>query len=166
MGELNRHIEDHTRIHFSLSTDPALGTDLELVIIGATGQESVAEVRFAVAPPVAKPTGAIPEPALHAGVDSEEALASGMPLSGGDAESQMPAAESAEESRKRIREEREMRLAAVRNRVGASGSPVRKEAKQEQMQFEPPARGRFEKSEPTVVDGQDLDVPTFLRRKV
>ena len=39
-------------------------------------------------------------------------------------------------------------------------------AKQEQMQFEPVTRGRFEKSEPTIVDGQDLDVPTFLRRNV
>jgi len=34
----------------------------------------------------------------------------------------------------------------------------------EQMQFEQVNRGRFEKSEPTIVDGQDLDVPTFLRR--
>jgi cell division protein FtsZ len=71
--------------------------------------------------------------------------------------------DSAEEIRRRAREEREARLAAARNRTG--GGP-RKEAKQEQMQFEPLARGRFEKSEPTVVDGQDLDVPTFLRRKV
>jgi len=34
------------------------------------------------------------------------------------------------------------------------------------MQFEPVTRGRFEKSEPTIVDGQDLDVPTYLRRRV
>ncbi|MEI6349917.1 MAG: cell division protein FtsZ [Verrucomicrobiota bacterium] len=37
---------------------------------------------------------------------------------------------------------------------------------QETMQFEPVTRGRFEKSEPTIVDGQDLDVPTYLRRHV
>jgi len=40
------------------------------------------------------------------------------------------------------------------------------EIKQETLQFEPVTRGRFEKSEPTIVDGQDLDVPTFLRRNV
>ena len=34
------------------------------------------------------------------------------------------------------------------------------------MEFEPVTRGRFEKSEPTIVDGQDLDVPTYLRRRV
>jgi cell division protein FtsZ len=39
-------------------------------------------------------------------------------------------------------------------------------AKQEILQFEPITRGRFEKSEPTIVEGQDLDVPTFLRKNV
>ncbi len=33
------------------------------------------------------------------------------------------------------------------------------------LELEPIARGRFDKSTPTVVDGEDLDVPTFLRRK-
>lgn len=37
-------------------------------------------------------------------------------------------------------------------------------ATQEVLQFEPVSRGRFEKSEPTIVDGEDLDVPTFLRK--
>jgi cell division protein FtsZ len=39
-------------------------------------------------------------------------------------------------------------------------------AKQEVMQFEPITRGRFEKSEPTIVEGQDLDVPTYLRKNI
>jgi cell division protein FtsZ len=38
--------------------------------------------------------------------------------------------------------------------------------RQEVLQFEPITRGRFEKSEPTIVEGQDLDVPTFLRKNV
>ena len=38
--------------------------------------------------------------------------------------------------------------------------------RQEVMQFEPVTRGRFEKSEPTIVEGQDLDVPTYLRKNV
>ncbi len=40
------------------------------------------------------------------------------------------------------------------------------QARQEVMQFEPITRGRFEKSEPTIVEGQDLDVPTYLRKNV
>jgi cell division protein FtsZ len=48
----------------------------------------------------------------------------------------------------------------------APAAPSRREERQETLQFEPVTRGRFEKSEPTIVDGQDLDVPTFLRRNM
>jgi cell division protein FtsZ len=41
-----------------------------------------------------------------------------------------------------------------------------KENVQEQMRFEPVNRGRFEKTDPTIVDGEDLDVPTFMRQGV
>jgi cell division protein FtsZ len=41
-----------------------------------------------------------------------------------------------------------------------------RQLRQSQMQFDAVNRGRFEKSEPTIIDGQDLDVPTFLRRKL
>jgi cell division protein FtsZ len=44
-----------------------------------------------------------------------------------------------------------------------SSSP---KVKQEDLPLEPIARGRFEKVEPTIVEGEDLDVPTFLRRKL
>jgi cell division protein FtsZ len=37
--------------------------------------------------------------------------------------------------------------------------------KQETLQFESTTRGRFDKSEPTIVEGEDLDVPTFLRSR-
>lgn len=33
------------------------------------------------------------------------------------------------------------------------------------LQLEPLSKGRFAKVEPTIEDGQDLDVPTFLRRR-
>jgi len=45
-------------------------------------------------------------------------------------------------------------------------APEKIVAKQEVLQFESVTRGRFEKSEPTIVEGQDLDVPTFLRKNV
>jgi len=51
----------------------------------------------------------------------------------------------------------------------AAPAPTKKTApakvRQETLQFEPAARGRFEKSEPTIVEGEDLDVPTFLRAR-
>jgi len=33
------------------------------------------------------------------------------------------------------------------------------------LELESPAKGRFAKTDPTIVDGQDLDVPTFLRAR-
>ncbi|MEI6084308.1 MAG: cell division protein FtsZ [Verrucomicrobiota bacterium] len=38
--------------------------------------------------------------------------------------------------------------------------------KQEHLPLEGVSRGRFDKSEPTLYDGEDLDVPTFIRRGV
>ena len=50
--------------------------------------------------------------------------------------------------------------------VPKESKPEKVHAKQEVMQFEPVSRGRFEKSEPTIVEGQDLDVPTYLRKNI
>ena len=46
--------------------------------------------------------------------------------------------------------------------------PMKKtpQPKQETLPLEGVTRGRFDKSEPTLYDGEDLDVPTFLRRGV
>jgi cell division protein FtsZ len=54
------------------------------------------------------------------------------------------------------------RLAPEPAKAPAPDKP--KEVKQEVLQFEPVSRGRFEKSEPTIVEGHDLDVPTVLRK--
>ena len=50
----------------------------------------------------------------------------------------------------------------------AKPASVKKEpqAKQENLPLEGVPRGRFEKSEPTLYNGEDLDVPTYLRRGV
>ncbi len=39
-------------------------------------------------------------------------------------------------------------------------------AKQEEMQFEGPTRGRFEKTHETIYNGENLDQPTFRRRRL
>lgn len=48
-------------------------------------------------------------------------------------------------------------------KASTSKTATKKPAKQETLQFESTTRGRFDKSEPTIVEGEDLDVPTFLR---
>jgi cell division protein FtsZ len=47
-----------------------------------------------------------------------------------------------------------------------SGGKKEMQPKQEHLPLEGVSRGRFDKSEPTLYDGEDLDVPTFIRRGV
>lgn len=47
---------------------------------------------------------------------------------------------------------------------GARGKRKISKLKQGQLPLEIVSKGRFEKSEPTVVQGQDLDMPTYIRR--
>ena len=42
----------------------------------------------------------------------------------------------------------------------------RRKAKQQELQLRSVSKGRFEKSEPTLYGGKDLDVPTFIRRNL
>lgn len=58
---------------------------------------------------------------------------------------------------------RETRPAPAANKPPSIAVPPK--VKQETLQFESVTRGRFEKSEPTIVEGEDLDVPTFLRMR-
>lgn len=52
--------------------------------------------------------------------------------------------------------------------VGKVGRGIlkRKKAVQTTFNFDVVSRGRFEKTEPTIVHGQDLDLPTYLRRGI
>ena len=49
---------------------------------------------------------------------------------------------------------------------GGRGRKAGSRMKQVQLPLEIVSRGRFEKSEPTICNGQDLDVPTYIRRGV
>jgi cell division protein FtsZ len=47
---------------------------------------------------------------------------------------------------------------------GARGRKKLSKMRQGQLPLEIISKGRFEKSEPTIYQGQDLDMPTYLRR--
>ena len=56
---------------------------------------------------------------------------------------------------------------AVRRAPGAArGRGASAKMRQGQLPLEIVSKGRFDKSEPTIRDGQDLDVPTFVRRNM
>ena len=61
----------------------------------------------------------------------------------------------------------QMENLARRQAAGAArGRKTGSKLRQSQLQLELVSKGRFEKSEPTIRDGQDLDVPTFVRRNM
>jgi cell division protein FtsZ len=156
MEELNRHLSDSTRILFGTAVDPKLGNRMSVTILTSV---NAGTPLISAEPARPLQTAARPaQPHRSAPVAPE-------PASESLAETDPPAPVIAEEAEPtpRVAAQRTGAVAARAPQNGAAPKSAR-ETKQEQMQFEPVTRGRFEKSEPTIVDGQDLDVPTFLRR--
>jgi cell division protein FtsZ len=58
------------------------------------------------------------------------------------------------------------KLAERQSRGTARGHKAVAKLRQGQLPLEIVSKGRFDKSEPTIRDGQDLDVPTFVRRNM
>ena len=145
MNELNRHIGVDTQLLLSTSIDPRLGSKLAVTLVSTMGR-SYSMVSQRVALPVAE----IPEPEL---VTIPQII---------EYEESLPEDQPAVAVRPTPRPAR-----APRPEPAPTAAPVvekTREVKQEVLQFEPVSRGRFEKSEPTIVEGHDLDVPTVLRK--
>lgn len=171
MEELNRHIGDDTRILFGTAVEPRMGNRMAVMLLSALNGDVQRQV--AAAPPAAQPEPAaaapdrtappafaIVAPAPHE-QDATEAPQESLPvLASIPPAPQMPQPE-------RVAAKLSPATHPVQTAASAAAEATKKrEAKQEQLTFEPVARGRFEKSEPTIVDGQDLDVPAFMRRNV
>ena len=193
MQELNRHVEDHTQILFGTSVDGKMGNRMSVTLISslsAEGPVQAAPMRTVTrrepkaAPPVIEPEAtfeAEPEPvplATEYATPAPEPEATFYP----EAEPEPIAAEAPEPEMEEeaapvaeipppppVRKVRKP-AAKIEPEQSPEPAPAKKDkfvhARQEVMQFEPVTRGRFEKSEPTIVEGQDLDVPTFLRKNV
>jgi len=144
MEELGRHTNDHTRIYFGMNVEQSMGRRLAVTILSAVGQ----------------PVEAMPEyhPMQHRqtaspAVPSKDLFGKSEPLIE-EKKEPLPDSEPV------IRVQTPPVIAASPLKEPAENSP-----RQEVLQFEPVNRGRFEKSEPTIIDGEDLDVPTYLRKK-
>lgn len=162
MEEFGRHVSDQTQILFGTSVDPRLGQKLCVTIISSmlVSETATAEPAKPASRRESSPVALRePERSVEAELIREEVPAAPAAVKTPDPESLRPAAPEPELL---------PNPASAPAANGRPGMPRKnpREAKQEQMQFEPVTRGRFEKSEPTIVDGQDLDVPTFLRRNI
>jgi cell division protein FtsZ len=173
MEELNRHISDQTHLFMGIAIESRMGNQLSVSILSALGDSSMKPAQPIPAKPAAsmksaspqtQKTQALPPPSVSGPVT---ATANGDPEKAISDQPEVPKQEL-----NLPREENEPQRPAPTRALFKSEpktqTPASKKAevKQETLQFEPVSRGRFEKSEPTIIDGQDLDVPTFLRKNV
>ncbi|MEY2480566.1 MAG: cell division protein FtsZ [Verrucomicrobiota bacterium] len=178
MKELGRHISDQTQIIFGTAVDNRMGNRLSVTLISALDAEGEVEPKqiskapIAAAPPTPEPAPPIweqqvEEPAPNPSAEFSPIVdLTPVPENLIQFEDQLPPPVEPE-----VVQAKQPRLIVPKKKpVAAPKEPKpvthKVEAKQEVMQFEPITRGRFEKSEPTIVEGQDLDVPTFLRKNI
>jgi cell division protein FtsZ len=178
MEELNRHINDQTQLFMGIGIDPRMGSRLSVSILSSLGESGGKSVVHAVPKPVYKedlisqPTPVAaqvaeePRKPVRREVEPQSAKVEERTIKSFDEpvvtrEEIVPA-----QSTTQVPTRPAPPKSDVKPAVQQQQPPKKAEAKQETLQFEPVSRGRFEKSEPTIIDGQDLDVPTFLRKNV
>jgi cell division protein FtsZ len=183
MKELDRHVSDETQILFGTAVDGRLGDRLSVTIISsftATADLSQTQPPLSSPPPVlptleqpdqSPPKIEVePEPVPIEDFHSAETTPIEEPepievenVPTPSEESVSSAFEVVDTPEPPVSTPRRKLAPAKEEKVSAEKSM---QAKQEVLQFEPVNRGRFEKSEPTIVEGEDLDVPTYLRKKI
>jgi cell division protein FtsZ len=183
MQELGRHVSDQTQILFGAAVDGRLGDRLSVTIISSLSAEEEADLlrpspaannASAVSPVRERYEAAAPESEIQSEEPTmevqpfEEPIPLEEPVA---AEPEppisieppvMPARNGEPEHARITQQEKPIPSKREKEPVEKSETP----AKQEVLQFEPVTRGRFEKSEPTIVEGEDLDVPTYLRKRI
>jgi cell division protein FtsZ len=185
MQELGRHVSDQTQILFGAVVDPRLGDRLSVTIISSLSAEEEVLLQTPPAPSSASAASpvreryqpAAPEPevqseeptvevqALEETIPFEEAVAAEATSVATPIPTEPPVAPTRNgepEPPMSTPQEKSVPWKEERAPAEKSATP----AKQEVLQFEPVTRGRFEKSEPTIIEGEDLDVPTYLRKNI
>ncbi len=149
MEQINQHC-DNARVVMAASIDEALGGRLQVTLIASTNSHA----------PESEPaeTSRRSSPAeASLGIESsfiQQPVAPARPAS-----RLVPAPpELSAESKEQL----------IARQKGGTPRARRKgpAPKQQQFDFEVVSKGRFEKSQPTIHRGEDLDVPTFIRRGI
>jgi cell division protein FtsZ len=191
MHELGKHVRDQTQILFGTAVDSRMGNRLSVTIISSLPSEEQMQFEAPIPAPepfLAPPPAILQQPDEPPPVPKIDIIESPEPASIAPEAIEAPSVPLSEnlipfdgpppvEAPPKIpppqpkKPSPAPRLIAPKKKplpVKEAKPPSEKyvAAKQEVLQFEPMTRGRFEKSEPTIVEGQDLDVPTFLRKNI
>src|SRR5438874_5951941 len=175
MQELGRHVNEQTQILFGAVVDGRLGDRLTVTIISSLAAEE--DLISREVPPASSSASAQPplqeehhhpEPQIY--IEPEPAAMESAPLEESISFEQPVAAEPLSAPPPVTSKPKPMIVTPLKKAVSQKEEklPTDKSlpAKQEILQFEHVTRGRLEKSEPTIVDGEDLDVPTYLRKNI
>src|SRR6266480_4050634 len=176
MQELGRHIHEQTQILFGTAVDGRMGNRLSVTIISsfATDEDLIpqqtqpAQSTVPAMPPVwEQPQEIPPNVVIEPQPTTMEALS---PADFIPPEQPVPAEIAPPPPASAIKKiEPHLPMPQRKSVPAKEEQPLAEKAaraKQEVLQFEPVTRGRFEKSEPTIVEGEDLDVPTYLRKNI
>ncbi len=177
MEELGRHVSDETRILFGTAVDPRLGsrmcvTLISSIALGASVAKPASARTNYAAPPKARevrpPVAPVEKPSKSKRAPEKPEEPDGEPLLQGGGEEAGPEEELTVAHPKPVPAKLLVKSVAEQpaSPVPAPALVASKVERQETLPFEPLNRGRFEKSEPTIVNGQDLDVPTFMRKNI
>lgn len=180
MQELGRHVDDQTQILFGTSVDGKMGNRLSVTLISSiAGKGAATTTPPPPAPAMEEPPAPVippsPPPATELATPVVQAIAPNESIEPEPVQEPIAPAPAAAAPLPPVRKEKkpaapkpapEPQLEALPPKVPAPRKEKFVQARQEVMQFEPVTRGRFEKSEPTIVEGQDLDVPTYLRKNI
>lgn len=172
MEELNRHINDQTQLFMGIGIEARMGNLLSVAVLSSLGtgatKPAVQPIQKAIravecrAATDSKPQSWKPAPEALVQPSEQETTSATERIAEQPHEDLIVPPVQPESPKPAL-----IRPVAksVESKLPAA-PPKKSEAKQETLQFEAVSRGRFEKSEPTIIDGQDLDVPTFLRKNV
>ena len=185
MQELGRHVSDQTQILFGAAVDARLGDRLSVTIISSlSAEEETVLLQTPSAPnhvsavsPVQRYQATAPEPEIQSEeptievqhfaetIPFEEPVAAETEPVGTHISTEQPVVPTRNgEPEPAITVPQEKSVLRKEEKAPAEKSTT--PPKQEVLQFEPVTRGRFEKSEPTIIEGEDLDVPTYLRKNI
>lgn len=157
MRELTRHTTDDARLFLGVTVSTDAATPLSVTLFGNYVAEVATPARDIERPaPVARPVAPPPEP--EPAPQPAAVKAAPVPSSEPPSKPLFPEPEAEPQPVAAVRPPKE----APAPKPKPAPQP---KVKQESLNFESVARGRFEKSEPTIVEGEDLDVPTFLRMR-
>jgi cell division protein FtsZ len=185
MQELGRHVSDQTQILFGAVVDARLGDRLSVTIISSLLAEEEILLQTPPAPSSASAASPVREryqaaapepeiqseepiveiPTLEETVPFEEPVAAETVSVATSISTEPHVIPTRNGEPERPMSPPQEKAAAWKEEKGP-GEKSATPAKQEVLQFEPVTRGRFEKSEPTIIEGEDLDVPTYLRKRI